>query len=156
MALPAVPTVIHPLFVHFTLSLVPTAALLATWYAWRGTAWTRPAAYAVLTAAAVFGLLTMGSGFRDYFAVKPGLEGTDAYGVLETHEILGVVAAIAIAVTAAIAWWRRVDVATKPRWRWALAIALLAASALVAITGWYGGALVYDHGVNVNDITPDA
>ena len=156
MALPGPPPVLHPLLVHTALTLIPTAAAFATWYAWKHTAWTRQAAYAVLTAAAVLSLATMGSGFRDYFAVKPGLEGNAAFDVLETHELLGVVTAITVAVTAVIAWWRRSDVATKASWRWALALALLAATLLVTITGWYGGSLVYDHGVSVTETTPGA
>lgn len=156
MALPGAPPVFHPVLVHFTIGLIPTAAAFATWYAWRHHAWTRQAAFAVMTAAALLALATMGSGFRDYFAVKPALEGNPAYDVLETHEMLGVVTAITIAVTAAIAWWRRTDVATKPAWRWTLALALLGASLLVVLTAWYGGSLVYDHGVAIDDATPGA
>ena len=148
MALPPIPPVFHPVLVHFTIGLVPTAAALATWYAWRASAWARPATYAIGSAAALLALATMGAGFRDYFAVKPDLTGAPLE-TLETHELLGVITALTVAITMAIAWWKRASVATKPSWRWALAIALLAATALVAVTGWYGGSLVYDHGVSV-------
>ncbi|HET6405921.1 MAG TPA: DUF2231 domain-containing protein [Candidatus Thermoplasmatota archaeon] len=156
MALPGMPPVVHPLFVHFAITLIPASAAFALWYAWRRTAWTRPAAYALMTAAALLSLLAMGTGFRDYFAVKPHLEGNAAFDVLETHELLGVVTALTVAITAAIAWWRRADVAVKPAWRWALAVALAAATLLVLVTAWYGGSLVYDHGVAVTDTTPGA
>lgn len=149
VALPPVPETLHPVLVHFTIGLIPTAAAFATMFAWKGTQWTRPAAYATLSAAALLALLTMGSGFRDYFALAPALEGTAARDVMEWHERLGVVTAVTITLTALVAWWRRANVAANPRWRWALAAALLAASMLVGITGWYGGSLVYDHGVAV-------
>lgn len=156
MALPAAPSVLHPVLVHFTIGLVPAAAGFATLYAWRAEGWARQGTYAVLTVAALLALLTMGAGFVDYFAVKPGLEGTPAFDLLELHELMGVVSAVTVAVTAAVAWWRRADIASKPGWRWTLAVALLGATLLVFATGWLGGALVYDYGVNVNDITPDA
>jgi uncharacterized membrane protein len=85
VALPPLPPVIHPILVHFTIGLVPSAAAFATWYAWRSPDWARRAAYAVLSASAVLSLLTMGAGFRDYFAVKPKLIGDPALAVLETH-----------------------------------------------------------------------
>lgn len=156
MALPPFPTVIHPLMVHFTIALVPLTAAFAVAYAWRGADWTRRTTYIVMTFAAIMAAATMGSGFRDYFRVKDGLEGTAAYDLLETHELLGVVTAITIIVTTLIAWVFRARVATKVNWRWALAIALLVAAGLVMVTGWFGGSLVYDHGVSVEDITPDA
>lgn len=148
MAFPPLPPTLHPVFVHFTVGLVPTAAAFALWYAWRRQAWSRHAAYATLTAAALLAIITMGSGFRDYFALAPDLEGTPPRDVLEWHERLGVVTTATVAITAAIAWWRRQDVALgAPAWRWALAIALAAASLLIFVTAWFGGSLVYDHGV---------
>lgn len=128
---------------------MPVAAAFAAWYAWRGEEWVRKATYALLTIAAILSLMTMGAGFRDDFAVKDDLVGTPALDVLETHELLGVITALTVAITAAIAWWRRRDVAAKPAWRWALALALAAATLLIVVTGWYGGSLVYDHGVSV-------
>lgn len=154
MALPPPPPVIHPLLVHFTVALVPTAAAFALLYAWRREEWARKATFTVMTAAALFALVTMGAGFADYFAVKPKLEGTPALDVLETHELLGVVTALTVAITCAIAWWRRRDVATKDGWRRALALALVAAAGLVVLTGWYGGSLVFDHGVSVAPSAP--
>lgn len=155
MAVPPLPSVLHPMFVHFTVALVPFAAGLATWNAVRPAPWTRPATYALLLPAGFLALLTMGSGFREYFLAKPGLDG-EPLALLEIHEMLGVVTAITVAVTAAVAWWRRRDVSTSRAWRWALALALLAASALVLVTAWYGGSLVYDHGIAVTDTTPHA
>lgn len=154
MALPPFPTVLHPILVHFTIGLVPTAAAFAAWYAWREEEWARRAAYAVLTGAAILALFTMGSGFRDYLRVAPLLEGTPVRETLEWHERLGVVTAVTLVVTAALAWWRRRDVATRASWRWALAVALVVATLLVGVTGWYGGSLVYDSGVSVTDTTP--
>lgn len=149
MALPPIPQVAHPVLVHLTIGLVPTAAAFALVHAWRREEWARKAAYAVLTAAALLALATMGTGFVDYFRVGPELEGTPARDVLEWHERLGVATAATVALTAAVAWWRRRDVAAKPAWRWTLAAALAAATLLVALTGWFGGSLVYDHGVSV-------
>lgn len=148
MAFPPVPTVVHPLLVHLTMSLVPTAAAFAAWHAVTREAWSLRAANAVLAAAAVFALATMGSGLQDAFELAPTLEGV-ARDTLDWHQRLGIVTALAVAGTGLFAWWKRREVATRAGWAWALAVALGVASLLVALTGWFGGSLVYDHGVGV-------
>lgn len=140
---------IHPVLVHFTIGLEPTAAACALSHAWRREAWARKAAYAVLTAAAALAVVTMLTGFGDYDRLVPELEGTPARDPLEWHERLGVATTVTVALTAFVASWRRRDVEAKPVWRWALGLALCAATLLIALTGWFGGSLVYDHGVSV-------
>ncbi len=151
MALPPLPSVLHPLLVHFPLALLPTAAAFVTWYAWRGDDWTRKAGYATLTAAAFFALLAMGSGFREYFEIAPTLEGTEARDVMEWHERLGVITAVTTVIVTGVAWWARARVAASGPWRIALAVAVAGATLLVVLTGWFGGSLVFDLGVGTPD-----
>ena len=99
------------------------------------------------------------------FAVVAFLFGDIAYdaalaagfseSALETHEGLGTMTMAVLAGLALVrlaARWRRFDLSgTKG---WALALSSIAGVALVIVTAYFGGQLVYQLGANVAQLTP--
>jgi uncharacterized membrane protein len=77
-----------------------------------------------------------------------------AESMLETHQGLGVTTMIVFIVAALLRlflWWRQMD--QKPA---GIALAILASTVvvvLVIVTAYFGGVLVYDHGVNVGPMS---
>lgn len=124
---------LHPLLIHFPIALVIAAALA------EGTAmltadedW-RTVAVGNVRAGAVFALLATIAGWR--LALGPEMEVSP---LLEWHRWLGTVAAgAALAAALATAGVRRRSTLRVYR------IALFAAGTLVAVTGHFGGLLVW-------------
>jgi uncharacterized membrane protein len=126
---------LHPLLVHFPIALVVIAALAEAAAALRRDRRLRVVAIANVRAGAVFALLAALAGWR--LAAAQGMEATS---LLEWHRWLGASSA-AVAVAAALASFGR-DVRSCVQ-LWIYRITLFAAAALVAVTGHFGGLLVW-------------
>lgn len=144
---------VHPMLVHFPivffLSLVVLDAIATlrgapvTGRSFLGNASTGLAVLAALFAIAsfLFGDMAL------EFAESSGFSSE----IAEMHEHLGMASAAAFtlwAVVRLVAWWRNAN------WRgggaFGLVLVELAGAALLMTTAYYGGQLVYDLGVNVN------
>ncbi|MGB8622916.1 MAG: DUF2231 domain-containing protein [Paracoccaceae bacterium] len=143
---------IHPILVHFPIVLIVLLAAMDA-VAWlRGVALTGRGAYATMSAATaalagIFAVLTyMFGDIAAEIAMSNGVP--DA--MIETHEGAGTTAAALLGIWAlfrAYAWWRRVSLEGG---RAAGVVAVeTALFALVVVTAYFGGQLVYEHGVNV-------
>ncbi|RED16664.1 DUF2231 domain-containing protein [Parasphingopyxis lamellibrachiae] len=125
----------HPMIVHFTLALFPTA-LLAMVVARRRAEWNGTARFLILGA----GIAAVPAALLGWFAGGFALTGDDS--LLVVHRWLGT--GIAIAGTGlALSVWRGWTAASG---RAAFASVIIFTAAL-AVQGWYGGALVHgaDH-----------
>jgi uncharacterized membrane protein len=100
------------------------------------------AAYSMIVAGIISGLLAAVFGFIDFLAIP---NGTRAKRIGRLHGIGNVI----VVVIFAASWWLRRDNPAQPE---ILAIVLSAAAAgLATITGWLGGELVDRLGVGVDD-----
>lgn len=172
------PPVWHPVLVHAPIVLLPLAALLATLAAavrgWR--AWAMPAMGVVLAlAVAGAGLAYLtgddaqhhagdllrqraGAGAANATAAAPPANGTfggrerfrfgPASADLETHKTLAGATLYLSLGLGALGLWQRNRLAAGA-WLWLWPLLLWVAAAAVLATGWYGGALVYEHGIGV-------
>lgn len=144
---------LHPIVVHFPIVLMLGLAafdVLAT--AWRtylsgrGCAAGISSALAVLAGIAAILAYVFGDIAYD-IAVEHGVSET----TLETHEGLGSITALAIVIWGAIrgiVWWRKFEIGG---WRrWPLLAVQVGLAALIVVTAYFGGSLVYEHGVNVH------
>jgi uncharacterized membrane protein len=126
---------LHPLLVHFPIGLVLIAAAAEVIAMTTGLSEWRAVALGNLRAGAVFAIGAAIAGWR--LASSPGIEATSS---LEWHRWLGSIAAIAV-VGAALA---TAGVRSRsPLAVWVYWITLFWAAALVAVTGHFGGLLVW-------------
>ena len=126
---------LHPLLVHFPIGLVILAALAEAIATVADDCRWRTVAVANVRAGAAFGVLAAIAGWR--LALAPGVE---ASALLESHRWLGAIAAGA-AVAAALAS-SDAD-GRSPFEFWVYRITLFSAAVLVAVTGHFGGLLVW-------------
>lgn len=144
---------VHPMLVHFPIVFFVTLALLDTVATLRGAPVTGRtglgnASTGLAVLASLFAIASFIFGDMALeFAESKGFESE----IAEMHEHLGMAVAAAFTVWAIVrlvAWWRNAS------WRGGRAAGLviveLAGAALVAFTAYYGGQLVYNLGVNVN------
>ena len=142
----------HPIVVHFpivfflSLAALDTVALFRnTPIDGRGGVANLSAGLAVLAGLAATAAYSFGDAAVDVALVKGIAEAR-----LETHELLGTITAIVLALwglARAYIWWRRLPVGNgKAR---GLVLVEVATSILIVATAYYGGQLVYDYGVNV-------
>lgn len=135
---------IHPAVVHFAVAftvaggLIEAAGLLAG-----KERWVRVGGPMVLLAVPAVGLAVL-TGFLAENSVAPPQA---AHGVLDRHEVVGL-GALAVLLTVLIwkAWYRGRLPRSHARPH---AVLLLLAVALVALGAYFGGELVYVHGVGV-------
>ena len=126
---------LHPLLVHFPIALVVIAAVAETIASLTDRWHWRTVAVANLRAGAAFGLAAAIAGWR--LAQAPSVEATT---MLEWHRWLGATAAMATigaALTSSGADGR------SALELWVYRITLFSATALVAMTGHFGGLLVW-------------
>ena len=168
---------LHPIFVHVPLALLPAAVVLRIAHAVFPRAGLRIAAILLLLAGVGFGLLAKESGEAAEHRAEQASRSVEDIRVagsipqlvadgslLETHAelaemtvlifglLLAAEAALLFLSYPAFARWRGTFSLPLPAQRIAggLWIALAVASlALVVLTGFYGGKLVYEHGVGV-------
>lgn len=143
------PPVLHPLFVHFTEGLLPTAAFFAAWTAWRKPAWGRQATLWVLGLGLLATALTLLTGLLEGDAVEAGQLGATVARITNLHKYLAL-GTTGVFLALWVWLWRR-PAAISSR----LFLALLwAAVLLLVLVGWYGGQLVYEHGVGTPNPKP--
>jgi uncharacterized membrane protein len=143
---------IHPMVVHFPIVFAVTlagfdlvAAFLGRDTGGRGPVGNVSAGLAVLAALAAMAASTFGDMALEIALAKGGP--ADA---LEFHDMLGTISATLLSVWGALrvlAWWRRIPLAGARAW--GAAFVETAIVAVVLVTAFYGGNLVYGHGVAV-------
>lgn len=134
------PPVLHPMVVHFPIVLLLLAALVAVLH--RRITWASPALLWLLIFAAVSSLVAIATGWQIRTDSREAWEGTAKIGWIWVHQLLGFsVAAISVvmAAVAVILHVKKRQVASIP-----VAVVLVVAALLVSVTGWYGGAIVWD------------
>lgn len=83
-------------------------------------------------------------------AFDAAVAGGVAAAKLGTHATLGTVTASCLALWGLIRayiWWRGVPI--EGGWKWAVVLIEIAGVALITVTAYFGGQLVYELGVNV-------
>lgn len=150
-------THIHPMLVHFPIVLLPLGTLLYFVVALRGD---DPASRRGLSVLAFLclaaGLLTalLAAGFGDV-ALEAAMDKGFDEAPLEQHEDLAgpTIAVFGLLVLVqAFALWRPYPL--KGGKAWLLAVIALAGAALLLVTAYHGGQLVYELGVNVAPVKP--
>jgi uncharacterized membrane protein len=144
---------IHPMIVHFPIVLIILLVISDAVAMLRGVPLSGRGAYAISSSAfavlaGVFAALTAMMGdMAAEIAVGNGVPNA----LIEPHEDLGSNTAIALgawALIRAFLWWRGTELAGK---RVLGVVAVEAAlCGMVLVTAYFGGQLVYDHGVNVS------
>ncbi|MEA3200137.1 MAG: hypothetical protein QOE90_1565 [Thermoplasmata archaeon] len=142
-----IPPHLHPLVVHFPIVLIPLAAALATYAAWKRPAWTRNALLVLMGLAAVSAFVADQLGDHELESLRGNLT-AEQRAIAHTHEDLGSDTWVAAAALFAVGVLLRKRLFFSG-WLWAYAALLWALFALVAVAAWYGGALVYEQGVGV-------
>lgn len=143
---------VHPMIVHFPIVLVLLALAADLWWLVRGRAASSPlvrlrtgTVLMALGAVAAVAAFLFGDMAYD-IAINKGV----SVATLEDHEGWGSATMVAFVLAGLVRlglWWRGLD--ERPA-AIALAIVLTATvAAMVIVTAWFGGHLVYDLGVNV-------
>jgi uncharacterized membrane protein len=143
---------IHPMLVHFPIAFVFVLAVFDIVATLRGSSVTaRGAVGNVSTGLAVLAaVFAVAAYFFGDVALSIAEHGGFSSDVAETHETLGIVTAAALSIWAfirAALWWlnRPVEGAAAA----VFPVVAIAAVLLISATGYYGGQLVFDLGVNV-------
>ena len=136
---------IHPVLVHFAYGLTFTSALAYALAFLRGV---RTGGSGLLTAAnwmlafaVLFIALTIAAGFQAYYTVD---HDGPSHEAMTTHRnwALGTASAVL-----SLALWRWVGRKSPPGLPYVFAMVL--AAGLISVTGWWGGSVVYKHGIGV-------
>ncbi|GJL96125.1 MAG: hypothetical protein DHS20C05_25300 [Hyphococcus sp.] len=137
---------IHPMLVHFAYALTVTGALslfvvsLSPTGGWRDTL--KSAGDWMLAFGAIAIVFTVAAGFQAYYSVD---HDGPSHAAMTTHRNWAVPTAIAILVLSVWRWMKR-----KNRPPFLFSVLLLAAAASLSVTAWWGGNLVYGHGLGVS------
>ncbi|MCC5811408.1 MAG: DUF2231 domain-containing protein [Ectothiorhodospiraceae bacterium] len=142
----------HPIFVHFTIGLLGAASLLyAVWLVLRGhprAGELRLVARATLYLGVLFTVGTLLSGWYAYTTVP---HDAASHQVMTVHRNWGLFTAALFAVLAVMVYLLRRKGGGESR---GVALVVLLGIVPLAVTGYYGGELVYRHGVGVMSL-PD-
>lgn len=139
---------IHPVLVHFTFALLTLSAIslfvvsLQPQGGWRDTL--KHAGDWMLFFGAVAAIATVAAGFQAYYSVA---HDAPSHAAMTTHRNFAVPTAI---VLLALAVWRYGRRAEKPGLLYAALF--LAAAGFLTVTAWWGGRLVYHHGLGVKSM----
>ena len=149
---------LHPLFVHFPISLSLVGTGLLGWGLFGKKPGITRAGLIVLLLGGIFAVPTYVTGevAREVLADSP--EYARAEPMLDHHEDLGLTslaAFTAVGVLAGIALAKGAAESEKEK-PWGLFVLALATAIIVAVTAWYGGMLVFDKGVGVRAPPPPA
>ncbi len=139
---------LHPLFVHFPVALLSVSALfhLIARMALGRSRYAAPCAilaHAALWLAALAALPTALFGWQAFNSVNHDEAG---HAAMLTHRAWALATLAILSVVAGWDVWRNKIETTPTR---TLTAAVLAAWAMIAITAWHGGELVYRHGLGV-------
>jgi uncharacterized membrane protein len=145
---------IHPLVVHFPIVFVLTLAFVDLVFVVRGMpvhdhSTTGNLSTAVATLAAISAAVAFV--FGD-LALDVALANGTPLVVLERHEELGHVTAAVVfgwGLLRTLVWWRRVDL--KRTLSLIIVFLELGIAALIVTTAYFGGQLVYEHGIGISE-----
>lgn len=143
---------LHPMLLHFPIVLAVVLLVVDAVALSRGIPLDGRATYAsfsfwIAIAAGAFALVTMSAGDM---ALEVALSRGVPEAVLETHEGLGSTTALIMAAWAVIRFllrWR--DVPLEGGRKTGIVLVEAVIVVLILATAWFGGNLVYGHGVNV-------
>ena len=139
---------LHPLFVHFPVALTLVGAAFLAYGTLRDKAQALPAGFLVLMVSGAMIIPTYITGQ----VARAVLEDSAAFErdlpLLDTHEDLGL-ASFALIVSLGILSGLALSKGKEGAKPWAPLLLALAASALIALTAFYGGRLVFEHGIGV-------
>lgn len=136
---------IHPVFVHFTFALLILSALslfavsLRPAGGWRDTL--KNAGDWMLFFGAVAAIATVAAGFQAFYSVA---HDGPSHAAMTTHRNFAVPTAVALL---ALALWRYAKRSQRPGVLFS--VLFLVATGFLAVTAWWGGRLVYHHGLGV-------
>ncbi len=137
---------IHPILVHFAYALTTTGALSLLIISfmpaggWRDTL--KSAGDWMIAFGALAIVATVAAGFQAYYSVA---HDDPSHAAMTTHRNWAVPTAAVILV---LALWRRMKRNDRPSALFSLL--LLAAAVSLSVTAWWGGKLVYGHGLGVS------
>ncbi len=140
---------IHPQVVHFAVALIPFAALLDLYALWRGGAEWHHFAYVAFVVGVIAAVGAVVSG---NVAAAEHWDRADVRPTLSTHEdwaTAGLLCCLALGLGRLPLHLRR-EARGRRMLPWALGA--LGGAALILITAYYGGTLVYEHAVGVRGV----
>jgi len=149
-----VPTSLHPTVVHFPIALLLTAALFdAVCLVFRRFLWLDRAGAALMTLGGIGVGAAYLTGGRAAETAAPVMG--VAQGVLADHQDLALLtlyaSGAAIALRLFVTYLGRHDLEVQLGiFRLAALVLVFAAAALLVLTAFHGGQLVYDHGIGVS------
>lgn len=133
---------IHPVLVHFPLVLLPLSVAIDLAAMWRGRAEWHPLSYAILVASALFAVGAVVSGndaaanYRSDGSLAP---------FIERHEDWGTASLVLLLINAL----GRLPFQLQGRAPTPWVVVAVGTSVILWIAAYYGGELVYDHGVGI-------
>lgn len=137
---------LHPMLIVAPAALIPFGFILDAMHRSSGKDTYADAAYYSMVGGVVGGLAAGAAGALDYLTIEPE---TEVKRTANVHAMLNVGA---LALTAANLLSRR---NTRHHRGGSLAMSAIAAAG-VLVSGWFGGHLVYEHGVRVKGVSPVA
>lgn len=140
MALPPIPSQLHPVLNHIPIVLLPLAAVFATMGRTREWAWKASGVVLVLAALGAIAAVVTGLDWAGGMADR--IQGARA-ATLGTHRLLGILTGTLSLALAGLFLWKR-DALRTGRWALVWPALLWAAVLLVLATAWYGGSLVFE------------
>jgi uncharacterized membrane protein len=131
---------LHPLIVTFPITFLVTALATDVAFWWTDNPFWAQASFWLIGAGLAFGVLAALTGMLDFFGIKRVRERKAGW-----FHMIGNVAALSLTLVNFVLRWGKTAGAIMPT---GLALSILVA-ALLGITGWYGGELVYRHKISV-------
>ncbi|AAC06957.1 DUF2231 domain-containing protein [Aquifex aeolicus] len=142
--------VLHPPIVHFTIALTITGIIFEVlWFTFKRDIF-NAGALLNLGFAVIFAWLAFFTGHLDEEKAEKLIENTPAYNILEYHETLGLIVAIAITLLGILKIFNYLKPSNLLR-VFILVLGLIT-FVLVILQGNLGGRLVYDYGVGVKPV----
>lgn len=141
---------IHPILVHFAYALTVVAGALyglALVPRFRQRPGLLAAADWSLFLAGIFVVLTIAAGFQAYYSVA---HDGPSHEAMTTHRNWAVPTGTLVVLLAAWRWWRRAEGPSV-----IISSAVIASAALLSVTAWWGGHLVFTYGLGVESL-PEA
>lgn len=143
---------LHPMILHFPIVLILLLLAVDATALLRGVALSGTGCYAIASTglAVLAGVSAAVTAMLGDMAAEIAVARGVPAALIETHEDIGSNTAIALGVWAllrALLWWRDIDLSGKRVLGVVGVEAVLCG--MILVTAYFGGQLVYDHGVNV-------